>query len=78
MHILKEIQEQSYEFTHRTHILFVDFQQTYDRIKWKQLFKVIDELGINNELKKLINTSLQKIKLRYRLKVIRQDHSKWK
>lgn len=56
---LREIQAESFEYKKPTLVLFIDFQQAYDRIKRAELHEVLKELGISQKLRSMIFITLQ-------------------
>lgn len=52
--VLKEMQAESYEHQLETHAIFIDFKQAYDRVKRKEMYKALEELGIDQKLVNMV------------------------
>ncbi|VEN37593.1 unnamed protein product [Callosobruchus maculatus] len=57
---LRELQAESYEHGLQTLVLFVDFQQAYDRIKRHRMYKVLEDFKINAKLRRMVQLTLRK------------------
>ncbi|XP_030745142.1 uncharacterized protein LOC115874180 [Sitophilus oryzae] len=56
---LREIQAESYEYGKQTMLLFIDFQQAYDKVKRTEVFRALTELGVGKKLTKMIKLTIQ-------------------
>ncbi|KAJ8917692.1 hypothetical protein NQ315_005139 [Exocentrus adspersus] len=64
---LREIQAESFEYGKPTVALFVDYQQAYDKVQRRELYKILEELEINKKLRSMIRLTLQKTENRVKL-----------
>lgn len=59
IHIIKQVVEKAFEYKVQIEMLFIDFQQAFDTIRREQLMKVLQELGINQKLRRLIRATME-------------------
>lgn len=64
---LRLILQRGSEFNVQTHHLFIDFKQAYDRIKRRELFVVMKELGFETKLIRLVKATLDGTKCRVKM-----------
>lgn len=57
--VLKEMQTNCYEHKIVLYALFIDFQQAYDTVDRRQLYKALQELGIPNKIINLVRMTHQ-------------------
>lgn len=64
---LRLILQRGGEFNVQTHHLFIDFKQAYDRVKRRELFVVMKELGFETKLIRLVKATLNGTKCRVKV-----------
>lgn len=55
----KELQTESYEHQKEIHVIFIDFKQTYDRIKRNELYRALWDLGIQGKMINMVQVTLK-------------------
>ena len=64
---LRLILQKGREFQVRTHNLFIDFKQAYDRTKRRELYVAMKELGFETKLNRLVKATLQGTRCRVKV-----------
>lgn len=58
IHTVKQIMEKAHEYKIRIELLFVDFQQAFDKVKRSKLMLALADMGIQSKLRRLINMTM--------------------
>ncbi|KAJ3644194.1 hypothetical protein Zmor_026864 [Zophobas morio] len=57
---LREIQAESYDNKLKTHVMFVDFKQAYDKVNIEQVYQSMKVIGVESKLIRLVRMTLSK------------------
>lgn len=57
--VIKQIQSSTYDQGLSLHMLFIDFQQAYDKIRRAKIYEAMEQLGIPNKIIRLVQMTLK-------------------
>ncbi|KAJ3659052.1 hypothetical protein Zmor_010761 [Zophobas morio] len=64
---LREIQAERYDNKLKTHVMFVDFKQAYDKVNREQVYQSMKAIGVENKLIRLVRMTLSNTKTKVKV-----------